>query len=57
MVALPTATDTVPDFVLSCVEVAVIIAVPTPAGVNTPEDVIVPSDAAQETAELYDPVP
>ena len=34
-----------------------ITAVPTPAGVNTPEEVIVPSDAVQVTAELYDPVP
>src|ERR1035438_689870 len=57
VVALPTATDAVPDFVLSCVEVAVIIAVPTPAGVNTPEELIVPSDAPQATAELNDAVP
>jgi hypothetical protein len=57
VVALPTATDAVPDFVLSCVEVAVIIAVPTPAGVNTPEELIVPSDAPQATAELNDPLP
>ena len=41
----------------SCVEVAVIVAVPVPVGVNTPEEVIVPSVAAQETAELYAPVP
>jgi hypothetical protein len=47
----------VPDFEVSCVEVAVMVAVPVAAGVNTPEDVIVPSDAAQVTAELYDPVP
>jgi len=47
----------VPDFEVSCVEVAVIVAVPVPAGVNTPEVVIAPSDAAQVTAELYDPVP
>ena len=33
------------------------VAVPVPAGVNTPEVVIAPSDAAQVTAELYDPVP
>jgi uncharacterized membrane protein len=56
-VALPTAIDAEPDLVLSCVEVAVITAVPTPAGVNTPEEVIAPSDAAQVTAELNDPVP
>ena len=34
-----------------------IVTVPAAVGVNTPEDVIVPSDAVQETAELYDPVP
>jgi len=33
------------------------VAVPVPVGVKTPEVVIVPSDAVQETAELYDPVP
>ena len=42
---------------MSCVEVAVMVAVPVPEGVNTPEDVIVPSVAPQVTAELYDPVP
>jgi hypothetical protein len=47
----------VPDFEVSCVEVAVMVAVPVPEGVNTPEDVIVPSVAPQVTAELYDPVP
>ena len=46
-----------PDFVLSSVEVAVTITVPATVGVNTPEGVIVPFDAAQVTAELYDPVP
>ena len=46
-----------PDFEVSCVEVAVMVAVPVPEGVNTPEDVIVPSVAPQVTAELYDPVP
>jgi hypothetical protein len=35
----------------------VTITVPATVGVNTPEDVIVPFDAAQEIAELYDPVP
>ena len=34
-----------------------IIAVPAPEGVNTLEDVIVPSVAVQVTAGLYDPVP
>jgi hypothetical protein len=47
----------VPDFEVSCVEVAVMVAVPVPAGVKTPEVVIAPSDAAQVAAELYDPVP
>jgi len=56
-VALPTATDAVPDFEVSCVEVAVMDAVPVPAGVKTPEVVIAPSDATQVTAELYEPVP
>ena len=46
-----------PDFVVSCVDVAVIIAVPADVGLNTPEDVIVPSVAAQATVELYAPVP
>jgi len=54
---LATKIDAVPDLVVSCVDVAVTTAVPVPAGVNTPEDVIVPSVAAQLTAELYDPVP
>jgi len=42
---------------MSPVDVAVIVTVPATVGVNTPEAVIVPSDAAQVTAELYDPVP
>ena len=49
--------EIVPDFVESCDEVAVITAVPKFAGVNTPEEVMVPSVAPQVTAELYDPVP
>jgi hypothetical protein len=57
LVWLPTTIDAVPDFVASSVDVAVIVAVPVAVGVNTPEEVIVPSDAAQVTAELYDPVP
>ena len=56
-VGLPTSIVAVPDFEVSCVEVAVMVAVPVPEGVNTPEDVIVPSVAPQVTAELYDPVP
>jgi len=57
VVWFPTTIDAVPDFVLSSVEVAVTITVPATVGVNTPEGVIVPFDAAQVTAELYDPVP
>lgn len=56
-VCVATAIDVVPDFVVSCVEVAVIVAVPDAAGVNTPEEVIAPSVEAQETAELYAPAP
>lgn len=54
---LATAIGVVPDLVASCVDVAVIIAVPAAIGLNTPEDVIVPSVAPQVTAELYAPVP
>jgi hypothetical protein len=57
LVWLTTTTDAVPDLVVSCVDVAVITAVPAAVGVNTPEDVIAPSVAPQVTAELYDPVP
>jgi hypothetical protein len=56
-VGVATAIDVLPDFVVSCAEVAVMVAVPEAAGVKTPEDVIVPSVAAQVTAELYAPVP
>jgi hypothetical protein len=41
-----------PDLVVSCAEVAVIVAVPAPDGVNTPADVIVPFVAVQVTAVL-----
>jgi hypothetical protein len=37
-----TATVADPDLVESCVEVAVMVAVPAPAGVNTPAALIVP---------------
>jgi hypothetical protein len=37
---------------VSCVEVAVMVAVPVPLGVNTPAGVIVPPVADQVTAEL-----
>jgi hypothetical protein len=56
-VELPTTIVAVPDFVASHVDVAVMVAVPAPIGVNVPEAVIVPSVAVQLTAELYDPVP
>jgi hypothetical protein len=47
-----TVIEAVPDFVVSCVEVAVIVAVPVAVGENTPTDVIVPPVADQVTAEL-----
>jgi hypothetical protein len=56
-VGFPTAIVAVPDFVVSCVDVAVIITDPATVGVNTPEDVIVPFVASQITVELYGPVP
>lgn len=49
-----------PDFVESCVELAVIVAVPATAGAKTPELLMVPAlDGLtdQVTAELYVPVP
>jgi hypothetical protein len=57
VVELTTLTELVPDFVESCDEVAVITAVPKLDGVNTPEDVMVPSVAPHVTAELYEPAP
>jgi len=57
VVELTTLIEPVPDFVESCDEVAVTTAVPKLDGVNTPEDVMVPSVACQVTTELYDPVP
>ena len=47
-----TAIEAVPDFVMSCVDVAVIVAVPAKEGVNTPAEVIAPSVADQVTPEL-----
>ncbi|HMD99765.1 MAG TPA: hypothetical protein VKM93_20855 [Terriglobia bacterium] len=42
-----------PDLVMSCVDVAVIITVMAVAGaVNNPEELIVPALALQETVEL-----
>ena len=57
MGAAVTVTLALADFVESCVEVAVQVAVPTPLGVSTPEEVIVPFVAVQVTFELYAPVP
>jgi hypothetical protein len=52
-----TVTGADPDLVESCVEVAVMVAVPAAVGVKTPDELIVPSVAAQVTAELNAPVP
>jgi hypothetical protein len=46
-----------PDLVESCVEVAVQVAVPTPLGVSTPPEVIVPPVALHITPVLKAPVP
>jgi len=56
-VAFATAIDIAQDFVASCVEVAVIVAVPEAVGVKTTEEVIEPSVADQVTALLNAPVP
>lgn len=47
-----TGTAAEPNFVVSCTDVAVTIAVPAPDGVNTPPAVIVPPVADHVTAEL-----
>lgn len=47
-----TVTDAAPNLVESCVEVAVIVAVPAPEGVKTPADVTVPPVAVHVTPEL-----
>lgn len=52
-----TATLAVATLLVSCVEVAVMVAVPPPDGVNNPAGVIVPLVAAQLTAALNAPVP
>ena len=54
MVEAAAATTTLldPDLVASCVEVAVMVAVPVPLGVKTPAAVITPPVADQVTAEL-----
>jgi hypothetical protein len=52
-VATCTLTDAVPDFVASCLLVAVTVTVPAEAGaVKSPLAFIVPSLAENETAEL-----
>jgi len=51
-VAAETTTLLDPDFVVSCVEVAVMIAVPVPLGVKTPAEVTEPPVADHVTAEL-----
>jgi hypothetical protein len=53
-----TVSAAVPDFVGSCVLVAVTVAVPAEAGaVKTPAALTVPLLADQATTELYVPVP
>jgi hypothetical protein len=54
-----TVTIAVPDTFVYPLwpEVALIVAVPAPDGVNTPEELITPSVADQLTAELKAPVP
>ncbi|HMD99764.1 MAG TPA: hypothetical protein VKM93_20850 [Terriglobia bacterium] len=48
-----TVTVVVPDFVVSCIDVAVMVTVLAVAGaVNNPEELIVPALALQETVEL-----
>jgi hypothetical protein len=50
--AVETTTLPEPDLLVFCVEVAVMVAVPVPLGVNTPPEVTVPPAAVQLTAEL-----
>jgi len=52
-----TVTVAEPNFVESCVDVAVRVAVPAPDGVKTPEGSTVPPVADQVTPELKAPVP
>ena len=55
-----TTTGAFPDLVVSCVEIAVIVAVPDPAGVKTPAlltDPILDGLTDQVTALLKFPVP
>ena len=52
-----TSTVADPDLDASCGDVAVRVDVPAAVGVKTPDELIVPSVAAQVTAELNAPVP
>ena len=52
-----TVTVAVPDLLVSQVEVAVMVAVPAPEGVNTPDEMIVPPVADHVTTVLKTPVP
>ena len=55
-----TVTTKLPDFVESCVEVAVIVAMPAPTGVNTPALLTAPIPEGltdQDTDVLKLPVP
>ena len=52
-----TVTGAPPNFVVSCSDVAVILADPVADGVNTPFEVTVPPRADHVTAVLNDPVP
>jgi len=56
-VTATTVTGADPDLVESCVDVAVMVAVPAAVGVKTPDELIEPPVAAQVTAELNAPVP
>jgi hypothetical protein len=60
VVAAVTGTAEIPDFDESCVDVAVTVAVPVPAGVNTPTLLTVPMFVGltdHVTEELKFPVP
>jgi hypothetical protein len=52
MVGVVTVIGELPNLVVSCVEVAVTIALPAPVGVKTPAEIIVPPVAVQVTVEL-----
>ena len=52
-----TVTFAVPDLLESCVDVAVMVAVPAPDGAKRPDDVIVPLVAVHVTGTLDAPLP